>query len=398
MIDHFPSDRPTSCFAQSKDAQEICEHVNQINTSDQPIYFPLSRSSHPTPEERALDWTIRHHSPNEHSMERVTQRFALASLFFRNEVKNEQEFAVCRELQNWTTPDVMESTHECDWFGSAVNCTNGLVKKIRIGLDADWISGYSSLRCFVGSLPPNLALLSRLTVLSMNGQDFRNSTIPESYYSLKSLEELSLGSSSIAGTISPALNKLTKLRHFDVSRNLISGQIPASLQLTNIETIRLERNRLSGNIPAFDMTFDKVKELRLEGNSFTGSIPSSIGHMKNLEHLEIQDNSLTGKIPDEFASLVNLLVFLAFGNTLDGETNLCSSGRTFVSLVLDCDRVDCPCCTNCCRPGNVGEPMCMSTVCRLCNSTFLDGCSLLPNNVDVGWQERITACSCECRR
>ena len=214
-----------------------------------------------------MAWVIRQDSKSTVTLDRSTQRFALATLFYHNKVQSEPEL-FCKYLrQDWTL-DAMESTqNECEWFGGAVECSDdGFVTELRLGwdtqVDLNIVSNdIDSLRCFVGTLPSNLGLLSNLTVISMNGQDFLESPIPESFYKLAWLRQLSVASSSVGGTISPALDKLTNLEVLDLSRNLLYGEIPKSLgPLSNMDEFRLDHNLLSGTIPTSVVSLGTVEK------------------------------------------------------------------------------------------------------------------------------------------
>ena len=236
----------------------------------------------------------------------------------------------------------------------------------------------------------------------MNRQDFQESAIPETLYALSSLEMLSLSMNSIKGTISPSISKLTNLSIFDLSRNLLFGEIPASLEplANNMRNFRLYHNVLSGTIPTSVMSFGLADGILLQGNMLTGTIPNTIGQLTYLQRLEVQGNLLTGRIPSELATLVYLTTFHAFNNRLSAEENpLCSSEQTFESLSMDCDQVHCPCCTNCCLPTNSGAFMCTTIVCEVCSGDFLVpiGCTAV-EGVDDKWREKAMSCDCVCIR
>ena len=398
------SDTPRTgiCLAYTAYQQEICEHLNEVNLSGESMggFSVLN----PSPEEKAMAWVIQQNSKSAVSLEKSTQRFALATLFFHNKVQSEPDL-FCKDLRQHWTLDAIESTqNECDWFGDTVECSDdGAVTRLRLGWDTqdglDLVSDFDSLRCFTGTLPSNLALLSNLRVISMNGQDFLETTIPESFYNLTSLELLSMGSSSIGGTISPALDKLTNLKVLDLSRNLLRGEIPTSLgPLSNMQEFRLDHNLLSGTIPSPVVSFGTVKKVLLHENKLTGSIPNAIGQMVNLERLELQGNALTGGIPAGLGNLRSLTTVHAFNNGLaDDENPLCSSNQNYDSLSLDCDQVHCPCCTNCCQATNVGASMCTTTICQICHSSLPVECFEI-ENIDDSWRERALSCSCACSR
>ena len=306
-------------------ASEICTFVNTNNRKGEPIQYPPPSNKSPSPDEQALAWIIQDEevyraSNGEYSEERLLQRFALASLYFHNGVMDDESTVSCGQMRkNWT---IQEGVHECYWLGDWIECSKDrIVKAIRL-------DGYAAvkpistlvddallyMRCYVGSVPENLALLTDLTEITMTGQDFQDSTIPWSLYSLSSLETLNLGASSLSGTISVGLVQLTKLRVLDLRRNKINGPIPSFLgDMTTLEALRLHHNQISRTIPPSIFTLPRLQTLHLDENQLTGVIPSTIG-LTNLVDLQLQGNSLTGTFPAAMSRLPLLVRFFAFNN------------------------------------------------------------------------------------
>ena len=96
----------------------------------------------------------------------------------------------------------------------------------------------------------------------MDAQDFLGSQIPESFFKLAWLRQLSVASSSVSGTISPALDKLTNLEVLDLSRTLLHVETPASLGTlaNNMEEFRSDHNLLSGTIPTSVVSLGTVEK------------------------------------------------------------------------------------------------------------------------------------------
>jgi Leucine-rich repeat (LRR) protein len=76
--------------------------------------------------------------------------------------------------------------------------------------------------------------------------------------------------------------------------------------LANLDELSLETNALTGTIPAqlFDAT--SLTRLDLDNNQLQGSLPSTIGKLTQLEILEMNENSLVGALPTEIGLLNEL--------------------------------------------------------------------------------------------
>ena len=62
-----------------------------------------------------------------------------------------------------------------------------------------------------------------------------------------------------------------------------------------------------------------------------------------------QNPKLEGVIPSSLASLPDLKDLYVHVTNLTGEMPLCGAvGRTYSTVIADCDTVECPCCTYCC--------------------------------------------------
>ena len=136
-----------------------------------------------------------------------------------------------------------------------------------------------------------------------------------------------------------------------------------------------------------------IARLNMQRNSLTGSLPSEIGLLTNLEFCAIEVNQMIGTLPDELGQLSTLgkhsklvccfhctkqrrrqtgselirnpslfvfflcryflvlVNFFAGANDFTGvlPTEMCQNASQFEALALDCELVECPCCTLCCN-------------------------------------------------
>ena len=110
------------------------------------------------------------------------------------------------------------------------------------------------------------------------------------------------------------------VRYLDLSRNNLSGSIPAEIgNLNNLTVLNLDSNNLSGSIPAEIGNLDNLTYLYLGFNNLSGSIPAEIGNLDNLKCLYLGFNNLSGSIPAEIGNLINLTVLNLYYNNLSGS-------------------------------------------------------------------------------
>ena len=145
-----------------------------------------------------------------------------------------------------------------------------------------------------GSIPPQLADLSRLEVLSLYGNE-------------------------LTGRIPPELGKLTGIREFALSINRLEGTIPPELGgLVNVEELFLSNNQLTGPIPSEFGNLVELEVLWLFNNQLSGPIPPELGNLKKLSEFAMSINQLEGPLPPEIGNLESLRVFSVHTNQLEG--------------------------------------------------------------------------------
>ena len=138
--------------------------------------------------------------------------------------------------------------------------------------------------------------------------------------------ELFLSDNNLAGSISPELGTLTRLKalhlhdnRFSSGANALRGPIPVELgHLVNLRRLSLNDNELTGPIPFELGNLVSLEQLHLGGNELSGPVPVDLGHLMNLWDLSLGDNRLTGSIPVELGNLVNLEQLYLGGNELSG--------------------------------------------------------------------------------
>ncbi|XP_010533231.1 PREDICTED: probable leucine-rich repeat receptor-like protein kinase At5g49770 [Tarenaya hassleriana] len=231
-----------------------------------------------------------------------------------------------------------------NWVG--ISCTNGRVTSIALSnmdlegtLPGD-ISALSELQILdlsynpslAGTLSPGIGQLKKLKNLILVGCSFTGA-IPDAIGSLTQLVYLSLNSNQFSGRIPATLGQLSNLYWFDIADNQIEGSIPVSDgtspgldMLIHTKHFHFGQNRLSGEIPEklFSSNMTLIHVL-FDGNNLLGKIPDSLGLVQSLEVLRLDRNSLSGSVPSSLNSLTSLSeLYLANNKLTGGLPNLTS--------------------------------------------------------------------------
>ncbi len=193
-----------------------------------------------------------------------------------------------------------------EWHGVSVDET-GRVDSLNLGING-----------LTGSIPPELADLTNLTVLDLGFNGLTGSIPPETG-NLPGLEVLDLRGNGLEGSIPAELADLTNLTVLDLGFNGLTGSIPPETgNLSGLEVLDLRTNDLTGSIPAELGDLTNLTVLDLGFNGLTGSIPPETGDLSGLEVLDLQGNGLEGSIPAELGDLTNLTVLDLGFNDLSG--------------------------------------------------------------------------------
>ena len=147
---------------------------------------------------------------------------------------------------------------------------------------------------------PSQANLHRLTTLRLNGNQL-SETIPVKLGNLSSLRVLDLAGNNLSGTIPAELSKLASLQQLSLSGNQLSGEIPAAfLGLSNLERVDLSDNRLTTETDGLPVPASEnftLKYLDISRNLLSGQIPETLSNWRRLNELHLAENNLSGDIP-----------------------------------------------------------------------------------------------------
>uniref|UniRef100_A0A6N2M3S0 Uncharacterized protein n=1 Tax=Salix viminalis TaxID=40686 RepID=A0A6N2M3S0_SALVM len=167
-------------------------------------------------------------------------------------------------------------------------------------------------------LPSQMNRLSFLWNLDLSN-NLLDGTIPSFFFSMPSLQLLSLHNNHFSGRISPFLSN--SLQYIDFSHNKLYGQIPPSVfKLENLAALMLSSNaKLTGNITSVICKLKSLEILDLSNNGFSGFIPQCLGNFSdNLSVLNLGVNNFQGNIPSVCSERNNLRYLNFNGNQLKG--------------------------------------------------------------------------------
>ncbi|CAN6710443.1 unnamed protein product [Malus baccata var. baccata] len=162
-----------------------------------------------------------------------------------------------------------------------------------------------------GNVPSSFGNLSRLTDLHLEDNNLEG-TIPSTLSQCTNLVNLTLGGNNFT------VEQLINLEHFDVSGNLLSGEIPPSLgSCKTIQHLYLQENFFQGTIPSYLSSLRGIETLSLACNNLSGTIPKFLENFTFLQSLNLSYNNLEGAVPIEG-------VFRnATATSIQGNTKLC---------------------------------------------------------------------------
>jgi len=266
-----------------------------------------------SPQAKALAWLqddLITRTPGR-STSTVLERYALAVLYYSTSGES-----------SWTFP-CMNNEHVCQW-----NMVDLLQEKgVYCGEDQETVIklAFDELR-MEGSLPWEVVLLSNFEVLNID----RN---------------------KISGPIPSRISELTQLYALTARRNKFTGTLPETFSPAT-KLIDFEGNSLTGTLPStWGTTMPLLVSVGLIGNSLTGTIPTTFGNLTNMITLDLGDNLLTGTVPSELGRMSSLNELNLGGNSLTESTNGgiydFLAGLQLLEMTVDCDELECPCCSSC---------------------------------------------------
>jgi Leucine-rich repeat (LRR) protein len=176
-----------------------------------------------------------------------------------------------------------------------------------------------------GTLPRTIGNLTNLEALDLSINNFLGE-IPQQIEYLQKLQNLDLSENSFS-KLPDEFFKLTKLRELSLIANLIPGPISASFgNFHNLITLQLEGNRFSQQLPDIFDSFPSMELLNIGKNSINGTLPRSFYEMYNLTSLTISETGIMSTISPAIGNLTNL-------QSLDGSVTITISKNHFLGSV-----------------------------------------------------------------
>ncbi|PWA46259.1 leucine-rich repeat protein [Artemisia annua] len=174
--------------------------------------------------------------------------------------------------------------------------------------------------------------LSSLEHLNLNGVDLsRAQNLDKLLYIIPSLLKLRLAGCGLSNAqLGPYLNSTTKfanLKHLDLSRNNIEGQLPAFLQnMTSLVFLDLSASSnlsLILNSANLISMFPSLSELRLSMCEIQ-NVDLSPTHLNfstrsNIQHLDLSKNQIEGRFPSVLSNMTSLLSLDLSSNDLNSS-------------------------------------------------------------------------------
>ena len=240
---------------------------------------------------------------------RFLQRYALATIYFSTGGEN-----WLYDL-NFASP----KRDECHW-NHKFRQSHGASYDLGVGCDSDnqVTSVVIDAMGLVGTLPPELSLLTNLQLLSLHSNSL-SGAIPN-LHAMNKLEWLTLTANNFSTKLPTWLGNLRSLVALGLSSNNFIGTIPTEFQsMTSLKTLVLDDNVLSGNLNVIEqMTW--LESLYLQSNHFTGTLANDfLGGLKGLEVLNLSNNLLKGKLPRGLFRQTALTVLNLADNSLTGN-------------------------------------------------------------------------------
>jgi len=182
-----------------------------------------------------------------------------------------------------------------------------------------------------GSIPVELGRLARLEFLMLANNRLSGS-IPATFAATTTATTATMVAANMVAAkvpgandarVAESLGALGALKALDVSRNALSGEIPAGLwTLRSLQDLYLSGNRLSGELPNAVGNLTNLRALLAESCGLRGTLPQALGTLPQLQVLALDSNAFTGAVPESFRGLLRLRRLGVSANRLTSVPNL----------------------------------------------------------------------------
>jgi hypothetical protein len=321
-----------------------------------------------SPQNRAFNWLQEDIYKDSLSIERKTQRYAMACFFYST------------QGETWiNNGGWLEGIDECLWHtdaGGGFSCVGELLTILELrknnvegvlppelgmltGLTRIAVTNLVGGTGLGGGIPKELGQVGTMIDVEFEGNSFTEPIPPELFDKWALADKFLVQGNKIPGPIPTTIGKLVTAERITLSDNAFTGEIPTEVGLMTIaKNFFLQNNQLTGPIPAELGNMQDLKAgIDLSNNKLTGPIPASLATISGMKVFLVHNNELTGQVPD-FAALNSLKEFRIDGNSLTGSV---SPGTCTAILIkgadayADCTEVVCSCCTHCCVDGECAK-------------------------------------------
>ncbi|KAL3787345.1 hypothetical protein HJC23_004370 [Cyclotella cryptica] len=184
---------------------------------------------------------------------------------------------------------------------------------------------------FSGTLSEEITTLEYLRILTLTNNSL-SGAIPNNWTNSSLLESFLVSGNKLTGSLPDTIASSPKLRKLQLANNLLSGSIPSSYyQMQSLQELYIDGNTLGGSLSQLnEPLYFSVQEFAINNNSFVGRFPvEQFENTEILNVLALQDNALTGTITE----------------TICKRLNVSNPNARLKELSVDCDLIECTCCT-----------------------------------------------------
>jgi Leucine-rich repeat (LRR) protein len=194
-------------------------------------------------------------------------------------------------------PSVLNISFHFNNISGTLPTTIGNLTKLE-GLDL-------SVNNLFGEIPKQIEYLQNLIYLDLSENAFNK--IPDEFFTLTKLRELSLAANSIPGSISASFGNFRNLEMLQLEGNYFSQNLPDIFDnFPDMQLLNIEKNYLVGTLPPSFYTMYKLTSLTISYTAISSTISPAIGNFTNLQQLYLSLNRFYGRLPDTFGKLMNL--------------------------------------------------------------------------------------------
>lgn len=169
-----------------------------------------------------------------------------------------------------------------------------------------------------GSIPEFLSQIKTLITLDFSYNKL-SGNLPASISSLPNLVGITFDGNQISGTIPDSYGSFSNLfTSMTLSRNRLTGKIPATLAKLDLSFVDLSRNTLEGDASVLFGSDKNTQKIILAKNLFAFDF-GKVGLSKNLNGLDLRNNRIYGTLPKGLTGLKFLKTFNVSFNNLCGE-------------------------------------------------------------------------------